>query len=109
MVKATGKKQLIVAGIVTKVCVAFPVLSALAEGFDVFVCIDGSGTFNEVTRNIAVSRTVQGGAQMLTWLALIMELHRDWRQGSEDLAKICCDHVPKYKAVMDGYYSLKKG
>jgi len=44
-IKATGKKQLIIAGVVTEVCVAFPALSALAEGFDVFVVTDASGTF----------------------------------------------------------------
>src|SRR6218665_1868135 len=45
-VKATGKKQLIIAGVVTQVCVAFPVLSAIEEGYDVFVVADASGTFN---------------------------------------------------------------
>ncbi|MDP4360794.1 isochorismatase family protein, partial [Escherichia coli] len=50
-VKATGKKQLIIAGVVTEVCVAFPALSALAEGFEVFVITDASGTFNELTRD----------------------------------------------------------
>ncbi|MGN8063151.1 isochorismatase family protein, partial [Ralstonia sp. 22111] len=50
-VKATGKKQLIIAGVVTEVCVAFPALSALAEGYDVFIVTDASGTFNEVTRH----------------------------------------------------------
>src|SRR5690349_724325 len=55
-IKATGKKQLIVAGVVTEVCVAFPVLSALAEGFDVFVVTDASGTFNELTRESVWSR-----------------------------------------------------
>src|SRR6187402_3319550 len=47
-VKATGKKQLLIAGIVTEVCVAFPALSALEEGFEVFVVTDASGTFNEM-------------------------------------------------------------
>src|SRR5258708_1749567 len=47
-VKATGKKQLIIAGVVTEVCVAFPVLSALAEGYEVFVVGDASGTFNDI-------------------------------------------------------------
>ena len=49
-VKATGKKQLIIAGIVTDVCVAFPALSAINEGFEVFVAVDASGTFNSVAR-----------------------------------------------------------
>ena len=47
-VKATGKKQLIIAGVVTEVCVAFPALSALEEGYEVFVVTDASGTFNEI-------------------------------------------------------------
>lgn len=44
-VKATGKKQLIIAGVVTEVCVAFPALSAIEEGFDVFVVTDASGNY----------------------------------------------------------------
>ncbi|EXF45047.1 isochorismatase superfamily hydrolase [Pseudomonas sp. BAY1663] len=55
-VKATGKKQLIIAGVVTEVCVAFPALSALEEGFEVFVVADASGTFNEITRDAAWRR-----------------------------------------------------
>jgi nicotinamidase-related amidase len=51
--KATGKKQLLIAGVVTEVCVAFPALSALEEGFEVFVVTDASGTFNELTRDSA--------------------------------------------------------
>ena len=43
-VKATGRKQLIIAGVVTEVCVAFPALSAIAEGYEVFVVTDASGT-----------------------------------------------------------------
>ena len=55
-VKATGKKQLLIAGIVTEVCVAFPALSALEEGYEVFVVTDASGTFNKTTRDAAWSR-----------------------------------------------------
>ncbi len=55
-VKATGRKQLIIAGVVTEVCVAFPALSALEEGYEVFVVTDASGTFNEVTRHAAWNR-----------------------------------------------------
>ena len=60
-VKATGKKQLLIAGIVTEVCVAFPALSALEEGYEVFVVTDASGTFNKTTRDAAWSRMEQAG------------------------------------------------
>ena len=52
-VKQTGRKQLLLAGVVTDVCVAFPALSALQEGYQVFVVTDASGTFNAVTRQAA--------------------------------------------------------
>jgi nicotinamidase-related amidase len=49
-VEKTGRKQLIIAGVVTEVCVVFPALSAIEAGYEVFVVTDASGTFNEVTR-----------------------------------------------------------
>jgi len=55
-----GRKQLLIAGALTEVCVAFPVLSAQEEGFDVFVVTDASGTFNEVTRYAAWMRMAAG-------------------------------------------------
>mgnify|MGYP002359203770 FL=1 len=66
-VKATGKKQLIIAGVVTEVCVAFPALSALEEGFEVFVITDASGTFNAMTRDAAWQRMAAAGAQLMPW------------------------------------------
>src|SRR5574337_877870 len=68
-VKATGKKQLMIAGIVTDVCVAFPALSALEAGYDVFVITDASGTFNKDMRDAALMRMVHAGAQPLSWFA----------------------------------------
>lgn len=55
-IKATGLKQIIIAGVVTDVCVAFPTLSALVEGFEVFVVTDASGTFNTTVQQAAWAR-----------------------------------------------------
>ena len=76
-VKATGKKQLIIAGVVTEVCVAFPVMSALEEGYEVFRRTNASGTFNDVTRHSAWGRMSAAGAQLITWFAVACELQRD--------------------------------
>jgi len=102
-VKATGKKQLIIAGVVTEVCVAFPALSALEEGFDVFVVTDASGTFNEVTRNAAWSRMEQAGAQLMSWFGVACELHRDWRNDVEGLGTLFANHIPDYRNLMASY------
>ena len=99
-VKATGRKQLVIAGIVTEVCVAFPALSALNEGFEVFVVVDASGTFNKTTRNAAIARMQQAGAQMSTWCAMASELQRDWRDNGDGLKKIYCDHLLEYDALV---------
>ncbi|CRL51481.1 MULTISPECIES: isochorismate family cysteine hydrolase YcaC [Pseudomonas] len=105
-IKATGKKQLIIAGVVTEVCVAFPALSALAEGFEVFVVTDASGTFNELTRQSAWDRMSASGAQLMTWFGLACELHRDWRNDVEGLGTLFSNHIPDYRNLMTSFNTL---
>jgi nicotinamidase-related amidase len=107
-VKATGKKQLIIAGVVTEVCVAFPALSARAAGYDVFVVTDASGTFNPMTRDSAWSRMTAAGVQLLTWFATACELHRDWRNDVEGLGALFSNHIPDYRNLINSYTTLTK-
>ncbi len=102
-VKKTGKKQLIIAGVVTEVCVAFPTLSALAEDFDVFVITDASGTFNHLTRDSAWDRMSQAGAQLMTWFGAACELHRDWRNDIEGLGTLFSNHIPDYRNLINSF------
>ena len=102
-VKATGKKQLIIAGVVTEVCVAFPALSALVEGYEVFVVTDASGTFDEITRHSAWGCMSAAGAQLMTWFAVACELHRDWRNDVEGLGTLFSNHIPDYRNLMTAY------
>ena len=106
-VKATGRKQLIIAGVVTEVCVAFPALSAIEEGFEVFVVTDASGTFNEVTRHAAWNRMSEAGAQLMSWFGLACELHRDWRNDIEGLGALFSNHIPDYRNLITSYSTLK--
>lgn len=105
-VKATGKKQLIIAGVVTEVCVAFPALSAIAEGFEVFVITDASGTFNPITRDAAWDRMSSAGAQLMTWFGAACELHRDWRNDVEGLGALFSNHIPDYRNLITSYNTL---
>jgi nicotinamidase-related amidase len=107
-IKATGKKQLIIAGVVTEVCVAFPALSALEEDFEVFVVTDASGTFNAICRDSAWQRMTLAGAQMLNWFAVACELHRDWRNDVEGLGTLFANHIPDYRNLMTSYDALSK-
>ncbi len=106
-VKATGRKQLIIAGVVTEVCVAFPALSAIEAGYEVFVVTDASGTFNEITRHSAWSRMERAGAQLMTWFGVACELHRDWRNDVEGLGALFSNHIPDYRNLITSYAALK--
>ncbi|MHA7833837.1 MAG: isochorismate family cysteine hydrolase YcaC [Algiphilus sp.] len=105
-IKATGKKQLIIAGVVAEVCVAFPTLSALQEGYEVFVVTDASGTFNPMTRDAAWNRMAEAGAQLMTWFGTACELHRDWRNDVEGLGALFSNHIPDYRNLITAYSTL---
>lgn len=105
-VNATGRKQLIIAGVVTEVCVAFPALAAIEAGFEVFVVTDASGTFNELTRQAAWQRMSDAGAQLMTWFGVACELHRDWRNDVEGLGALFSNHIPDYRNLITGYATV---
>jgi nicotinamidase-related amidase len=102
-IEATGRRQLIIAGVVTEVCVAFPALSAIEAGYDVFVVTDASGTFNQITRDAAHQRMAGAGAQLMNWFGVVSELHRDWRNDVEGLGQLLLKHVPDYSNLMASY------
>ncbi len=77
-VKATGRKQLVLAGLWTEVCVAMPAIQALGEGWDVTVVTDASGGVSLEAHQVAIQRMISAGANMITWLALAAEWQRDW-------------------------------
>jgi nicotinamidase-related amidase len=106
-VKATGRKQLLIAGVVTDVCVAFPALSAIEAGYEVFAVTDASGTFNEAVRHAAWARMAAAGVQLVNWFGVCCELHRDWRNDAEGLATILSNHLPAYKNLMTSYQAKK--
>ena len=78
-VKALGRKKLIVAGITTEICVLFPVLQMLDEGYEVQVAADASASYTKYGDDIALRRMQQAGAVIITHDQLISELAVDWR------------------------------
>ncbi|MCL1125442.1 isochorismatase family protein [Shewanella surugensis] len=78
-VEATGRKKIIMAGIVTDVCLMFPAISAVEEGYDVYAVVDASGTWNKVVADAAIHRMTQAGVKVATWASVLAELMEDWR------------------------------
>ena len=77
-VNRTGKSRLVIAGLWTSVCCNGPVLSALEQGFEVYVVVDASGDCTEAAHHAAVHRMLQAGARPITSLTYLLELQRDW-------------------------------
>jgi nicotinamidase-related amidase len=77
-VRATGRRKLILCALWTEMCMAFPALDALREGYEVYPVVDAIGGTSEDAHRAALERVVQAGAQPVTWIPLGGELQRDW-------------------------------
>lgn len=79
---AFGKDKVVLAGLWTSVCIAGPALSALEQGFQVYVLADACGDVSDEAHERAMDRMVQAGAQPMTSLQYLLELQRDWARGA---------------------------
>ncbi|KMO49936.1 amidase, partial [Lacticaseibacillus rhamnosus] len=79
-VKATGRKNLVMAALWTEACLTFPTLDALAEGFHVFPVVDAVGGTSTIAHETALRRIEQAGAQLTTNAQLACEWQRDWNR-----------------------------
>ena len=77
-VNAIGKKRIVLAGLWTGVCIVGPALSALDQGFEVYVIADACGDVSSEAHERAMDRMVQAGARPMTSLQYLLELQRDW-------------------------------
>jgi nicotinamidase-related amidase len=91
---AKGKKKIVFGGLWTSVCIVGPVLSAITDGYDVYVITDASGDVSKEAHEMAVARMVQAGAKPITSLQYLLELQRDWAR--QETYKAVTDLVKKY-------------
>ena len=103
-VKATGRKTLIIAGTITSVCMAFPAISAVAEGYKVFVVIDASGTYSKMAEEITLARMMQAGVVPIDTGAVASELQRTWnRPDAQEWAQVYTKIFPAYQLLIESY------
>lgn len=104
-IESTKRKTLIIAGTLTSVCMAFPALSALTEGYKVFVVVDASGNWSKMATDLTLARVVQAGAIPIDMFAFLGEIMSTWnRSDAMDFASIMVEHiVPPYRALMESY------
>lgn len=88
-VNATGKKNILLSGLWTEVCIAWPTLNMLSQGYNIYVVEDACAGTSPAAHDAAISRMVQAGAVRMTTVATVLEFQRDWA------------HRQHYSAVMD--------
>jgi nicotinamidase-related amidase len=104
VVKATGKKTLIMAGTITSVCLAFPAISAAEEGYRVFAVVDASGTYSKMAQEITLARLVQAGIVPIDTAAVASELQKTWhRDDAMQWAEIYTKTFPSYQLLIESY------
>ncbi|WP_020656022.1 hydrolase [Massilia niastensis] len=103
-VRETGKKQLIIAGTITSVCMAFPSISAVHEGYQVFAVVDASGTYSKMAQEITLARVVQAGVVPMDTAAVASELQGSWnRADAMEWANIYTRIFPPYQLLIESY------
>ncbi|HGM5090323.1 TPA: hydrolase [Serratia marcescens] len=103
-VKATGKKQLIIAGTITSVCMAFPAISAIDAGYQVFAVVDASGTYSKMAQEITLARVVQAGAVPMDTAAVASEIQQTWnRADAAEWADVYTLIFPNYRLLIESY------
>ncbi len=77
-IERTGRRKLIMTALWTEVCLAFPTLDALSEGFEVYPVVDAVGGTSVEAHRAGLERIVHAGAQPVSWVSFACELQRDW-------------------------------
>jgi nicotinamidase-related amidase len=99
----TGRKAIVLAGLLTEACVAFTAISALEAGYRVLVVADACGASTPVAQETSIRLMETQGAELRTWLQLLLELQRDWTRsatykGATDIVK---EHAGAYGALLN--------
>jgi nicotinamidase-related amidase len=108
-VKATGRKTLIIAGTITSVCMAFPSIAAVHDGYKVFAVVDASGTYSKMAQEITLARIVQAGVVPMDTAAVASELQRTWdRDDAKEWAEIYTRIFPPYQLLIESYFKARQ-
>jgi nicotinamidase-related amidase len=108
-VKATGRKTLVIAGVWTSVCVAFPALQAKAEGYNVYFVTDASGDPSPLASQTTIARMAQAGIVPMSTNSVFCEVQRTWnRPDAAQYAELYAAYSPNYRAVMESYQKAQQ-
>ena len=104
-IEKTGRKTMVIAGTLTRVCLAFPAVSAIHAGYKAYCVVDASGNWSKMATDLTIARITQAGAIPMDTFAMVAELMRTWnRPEGSKFGEIISEHiVPTYKCLMESH------
>jgi nicotinamidase-related amidase len=107
-VEATGRKNILMTGLWTEVCVAWPTVEMLGAGYNIYVVEDCCGATSQAAQEAALSRMVQAGAVRLTTIAALLEWQRDWKNHEhyDSLMSLLKQHAGAYGSGVEYAYTM---
>jgi nicotinamidase-related amidase len=107
-IEATGRKNIILTGLWTEVCVTWPAISMLGAGYTIYVVEDCCGATSAAAQDAALSRMVQAGAIRLTTVAALLEWQRDWanHEHYDALMGVLKQHAGAYGSGVEYAYTM---
>jgi nicotinamidase-related amidase len=107
-IKATGKKNILLSGLWTEVCITWPTLNMLSEGYNIYVVDDACAGTSAAAHEAALSRMIQAGAVPLTTIAAVLEFQRDWanHQHYDALMDLFREYGGAYGAGIEYAYTM---
>jgi len=107
-IKATGRKKLVLAGLWTEVCVTFPSVQAIHDGYEVYVVEDCCGDVSQLAHDNAMKRVIQAGAKPVTSLQVMLEFQRDWAEKDtyDAVMDIVKTHYGAYGVGVEYVYTM---
>ncbi len=107
-VEATGRKNIIIAGLWTEVCVTWPTLNMIDEGYNIYIVEDACGATSQAAQDAAIRHSIQAGAVPMTTVATVLEFQRDWanREHYDALMTIFREHAGAYGNGIEYAYSM---
>jgi nicotinamidase-related amidase len=110
-IEKTGRKKIVLAGLWTEVCIAFPTVQAIRDGYEIYVAEDCCGDVSQLNHENAMKRVIQAGAKPVTALSTMLEWQRDWanRETYDAVMDIVRTHLGAYGIGVEYAYTMVHG
>lgn len=105
-VEATGRKKLVISGLATEVCAAFPAISALRDGYETYVVVDACADFNQLITDVTVQRLAAAGVIVTTWVSVLAELAANTQLNGKFIGQFLAQHNGQYYAAMNNFLGV---